>query len=283
MRTKSTRDVVTVTTHPRPATLCGVTSGRVGPQRVVLIAATPRSGSTLLARGLAATGVVGNPLEHLNRVLLAPLAGPSWRHAGRRLRRTLGHVRRWARPDPRRAVLRLDRASVERHLADVAAQHTGPDGTFSCKVMWDQLENVLLSQGLDVDAWHAPVTWVRIRRADRVAQAVSWCLAISTDRWSSEEAPRRAPHFDAAAIAERVANLDRQEQCWDRYFAERSVTPHEVAYDALDSSYDTTLMAVLEHLGHPDTMVPPRQLERLANSVNADWIARFHAATGPAR
>jgi LPS sulfotransferase NodH len=39
----------------------------VTPQRVVVIAATARSGSTLLGAGLAATGVLGDAEEHLNQ------------------------------------------------------------------------------------------------------------------------------------------------------------------------------------------------------------------------
>lgn len=260
-----------------------MTSGHVVPQRVVLIAATPRSGSTLLARGLAATGLVGNPLEHLNRGLIVPLEGPPWRHLGLRLRRPLGRLRRWVRPDPRRAVLRLDRASVESHLAQVAAEHTGPDGTFASKVMWAQLDQVLLGQGLDVDAWGAPVTWVRIRRGDRVAQAVSWVLAASTDRWSAQDPTRPPPPFDAARIADRKAELDRQERSWDRYFAERWIVPYEVTYEDLDAHYPTTLAALLSHLGHPDAAVPPRQLQRQADSVNAAWIARYRAEAEPSR
>lgn len=277
--------------HParhRPATFPGVTSepetaARRPPQRVVVIAATPRSGSTLLGTGLGATGRLGQPEEHLNRATIAPLPGPPWSAPRVRVGRALRTVHRRVRPDPRRDVIHLDRASVERYLWTVAHRYASDDGVLSMKVMWRQLDLIVLAQGLDLDLWRAPITWIRTRRLDRVAQAVSASIAVQTDQWRADE-PRaglRRARYERAHIQQRLDEIDQQEAGWDRYFGDRSITPIEVTYEDLDARYEATMARVLTELDLEGTPVPPRQLTRQGDERNAQWRQRFRAEQEP--
>lgn len=247
------------------------------------IAATPRSGSTLLATGLGATGHVGEPEEHLNRPIVAPLDGPLWSSPIVRLSRGLRSVHRRVRPDPRREVIQLDPVTVERYLWTVAERYASVDGVLSVKLMWRQLDAIVLAQGLDLDLWRAPITWIRIRRLDRVAQAVSASIAIQTDHWRSDvrRSRHRRAHYQRGHIQQRLDDIDQQEAGWDGYFASRSLTPTEVTYEDLDARYETTMAAVLAHLGLGDDAVPPPQLRRQADARNAEWARRFRAEREP--
>ncbi|MGK2947700.1 MAG: Stf0 family sulfotransferase [Acidimicrobiales bacterium] len=247
------------------------------------IAATPRSGSTLLATGLGATGRLGEPDEHLNRATVAPLPGPLWSAPRVRLGRALRAVHRRVRPDPRREVIHLDRDSAERYLWTVAERSASADGVLSMKVMWRQLDVIVLAHDLDLDLWRAPLTWIRICRIDRVAQAVSASIAMQTDRWRADEARSSHRHARYASdhIQQRLRDIEQQEAGWDRYFGDRSITPIEVTYEDLDAHYEATMAAVLVELGLEGTPVPPRQLTRQGDARNVEWAQRFRAEQGP--
>jgi LPS sulfotransferase NodH len=255
----------------------------VTPQRVVVIAATARSGSTLLGAGLATTGVLGDAKEHFNQRILhdrrrewgAPRITMRG-HAGR-LRRRLSGDRTWT------STSRFTRRSMARYLDRLAEDRTGPTGVLSCKTMWTQYQPVLLSTGLSAGYWGVPVDWVRIGRVDRVRQAVSIVRAKQTGLWTAAHnaanSVHAAPTYDAPHIARNAAAIARDEASWDRYFDGLGVEPFTVTYEQLDADYDGTMASVLSHLG-VDTPVPPRQLKRQSDAINDEWVARFLADGG---
>lgn len=249
------------------------------PERVVVIAATARSGSALLGRGLATTGLLGDAQEHLNLRILDDrrqqwgVPRISMRgHAGR-LRRRMSGDRTWT------PTSRFTRRSMAGYLDRLAEDRTGPTGVLSFKAMWTQYDPVLLARGLDATYWGVPVHWVRIGRADRVRQAVSIVRAKQTGLWTADGDAVGEPTYDAADIAANVAAIARDEASWDRYLAGLGAQPFTVTYENLDADYDGVMGAVLSHLGvHAE--VPPRQLRRQADGVNDEWVARFLAGQG---
>jgi len=237
--------------------------------RVIVIAATPRTGSSLLVAGLNASGVVTSMTEHLQSPSLARHLGPH----GRLRSRILG-------PDV--AVSRASVGSIRRAISHLVADRRASDGTFGVKVMWSNFEEVLLRRGLDVESLGGPVTWIRIRRGDRLRQAVSLERARRTGIWRLG-GPRIGGelrsdlHFDAARITEELGIIEEYEAGWTAYFSERGISPLEVTYEELDAQYEETMRRVLDHLGAADTAVPPRQLQRQADRVNVDWVERYLA------
>ena len=246
------------------------------PSRVVVIAATARSGSTLLARGLGATGILGDPEEYLNPATIAGLRR-QWgvprvtlRGQAGRVRRRLAGDRTWAN------TFRYNRRSLIRFL-DTLAEHTaGPTGVLSMKVMWTHYQCMMLARDLSAGHWGVPVEWVRISRADRVRQAVSVVRAKQTEQWEAGHRSVAGPVYDAVDIAASLAHGNRSEASWDAYFTDIGVEPFTVGYEQLDADYDGTMASVLSHLG-VDTPVPPRQLKRQGDAINDEWVARFLA------
>jgi trehalose 2-sulfotransferase len=209
-------------------------------------------------------GLAGPPVEHLNPPNFAPyLTG-------------LGRIRSRTMP-PNLAVVRASRRSVRSALRRIASAHTLPDGTFTLKVMWHDLTEVLHRHDVDLDDVGAPITWVRIGREDRLRQAVSWVRAEQTGAWVRTMDELAAPTYDATRIADKLARIDEAEVGWDRYLTERGAAPLTITYEQLDADFATTMRRVFDHLGASGTPVPERPIERQADELNDDWLERFRA------
>lgn len=233
--------------------------------RLVVVASTPRSGSTLLFSALHASGIGANEREALNPAFFPRhLTGLShfWYQIGR----------------PYTATARASRRSVRRALRTIAAESTMEDGTLTLKVMWSHLDSVLLSHGLDLDVFGVPIVWIRIRRVDLIQQAVSLSRAQQTNRWKSTRDESRTPLFDADHIAEQLEFLVEGNDRWDSYLDARGATPLQVTYEELDADYEGTMRRVFDFIGASDIAVAPPQLARQADQLNAEWIERFLAS-----
>jgi len=134
--------------------------------------------------------------------------------------------------------------------------------------------------GRDLDAFLAPVRWVRITRVDRVAQAVSWARALQTGQWASWQRPWLPPVYDRRAIATRLAAIDAAEAGWDTFFAARRITPVRVTHEALVADREATVRSVLRALDVPDAdacPVPLPDTRPQADATSAAWVARFRS------
>ncbi|MCD9623238.1 Stf0 family sulfotransferase [Rhabdothermincola salaria] len=251
-------------------------------ERVVLVAATNRSGSTLLCRALAATGRLGAPAEPLtfrnlreNRSGLGPVHVKPRARVGQLRRRLAG------RPDWRDLGQSAFTSRTARRVLDgVADRHTSDDGVLALKVMWSDYSELFGSHGFDAGYWERPVSWVRIRRDDRLGQALSWSRAISTDQWTAAMASRSEPTYDRSQIERCLERIEHEETGWDGYFADHAIEPLTVTYEDLDADYEGTVRTVFDHLGAADAPLPPRLLERQADDLTAQWRARYLAESG---
>jgi LPS sulfotransferase NodH len=137
------------------------------PTRSLVLCSTPRCGSEMLYSGLAATGVLGTPLEWLNPAT----------------RRNMS--KRWSFGD--------DLAS---YIGALHAHRTTADGLFSTKVHWEHLVGIRAEAGGSADRmvfetsrdlleWLFPdALYVRIIRLDVDAQAISLWRASQSNVWS---------------------------------------------------------------------------------------------------
>lgn len=246
----------------------------MSPSRVIAVAATARSGSTLLAQGLGATGQAGDPKEWFNPIGMY-VTHQSWgvpRIAARgHAERVVNAVRR--KPNWK-VTHRFTRASLVRYLNELGEHTTTPNGVMSFKTMWGQYHQVLLRHHLDARFWGVDVQWVRTQRIDRVRQAVSTLRAVQTNAWTAQQSVRATPRYDADRIAAHLKGIERAEQHWDGHFASEGVAPLTVTYETLDSDYEGVMAGVLDHLGI-DAPVPPRQLTRQGDALNDEWVERF--------
>lgn len=224
-----------------------------------IIASTPRTGSTLLARSLWELGL-GAPKEYFNPMQIrdwevrmgtpwssawhARLNGDAVALAGR------GH---W----PRHRVMA--------HLERVRRRRT-QGGWFGMKVHRHHFTRFFPEP---VEALLGPVTWIRIRREDRLAQAVSWAHALQSGRWVNTQTGRTA-HYARRRIESRMRAIEAAEAGWDQFFTGRPVTT--LTYEAL---VEGRVEVVLAALDSPGVAWPPAPLQRQQHAP--DWAQRYLA------
>ena len=239
--------------------------------RTYVIAATPRTGSTLLCRGLWDTGLVGAPKEYFNptqlrdwemrlgtpasRLLHFPLRGPARIFAG---------FRGWT----------SERLGA--HWQRVRKRRSGASGWCGLKLHRHHRERFF--EGVDLESLLGEVRWIRITRRDRLAQAVSWSRARRGGPWASHQRLRLPPIYSERHVATCRTQLEAQEAAWDAELAERQVL--SLVYEDLVDDWAQGIRAVLGWLDVPGAdavAVPAPALERQADPQNARWIARFEA------
>lgn len=244
------------------------------PYASYIICTSPRSGSTLLCRLLAATGRAGHPKSYFHEPSLSDWAA----YHG------VKEARGWSRRATLEAVLqvallkgrgnseifglRLQRRSAAFFMSQLAALH--PEMTTDL----DRIQAVF-----------GPTLFVHLTRADKIAQAVSFVKAGQTGLWhkapDGTEIERLSEHqdpvYDFERLKEQYETFLRFEQEWSGWFGAEGISPLRITYDELSNAPQSVLQRILEALGLENTnardVVP--DVAKLADEVNADWAARF--------
>ncbi|NNF77575.1 MAG: sulfotransferase [Rhizobiales bacterium] len=241
-----------------------------------VICTSPRSGSTLLCKLLAATGVAGKPGSYFHDGSVA-----AW----------LGYYD-----------LTPDEAATEREvLADIfaAAIAEGSAGTGMFGLRLQRHSFDFFSRKLALlhpdhptererfQAAFGRTAFVHLTRRDKIEQAVSCVKAQQTGLWhaapdgtelerlSAPQAPAYAPDEISACVEEMTA-YDHQ---WESWFEAQSLQPLRITYEALSAAPGETLKCVLQHLGlNRETArgVEPG-VAKLADEISKDWVARFRS------
>ena len=248
------------------------------PTRTIVIASSQRSGSSLLAEALWATGCAGAPDEYFSASVIAEAADnlgiPRFTTA-ERLRR---QVKRGTLRVQWRRSLRIDPRSLDGYLRYLYAHRTSPNGVFSVKIHWDHFAE-LSQRGLRLEDLPQPISWIHISRGDLLAQAVSLARANRTNQWNTRRVPnhRRAPslEYDDAAVLSAYRVLAEAAAQWPRFFEQAGITPISVVYEDLDAEYEPTVRRVLDGLGIDVGDIAEPELQRQRDAINSDWIRRF--------
>ena len=250
------------------------------PNRTIVIASSPRSGSTLLSEALWATGLAGAPDEYFKGATVAEAADnlgvPRYTPA-ERLRR---QAKRAALRADWRPSLRIDPDSLDGYLAYLYAHRTSPNGVFSFKIHWSHYAE-LCERGLRLEDLPQPLDWVHISRRDLIGQAVSLARANRSGVWNTSRAHDRyrrpSLEYDDAAVERSYHHVAEAAAQWPRFFEAAGITPITVVYEDLDADYASTVRRTLDALGiHVDEVAEPK-LRRQRDATNSEWIRMFSA------
>jgi LPS sulfotransferase NodH len=248
-----------------------------GPVDSYFICGTPRTGSSLLLGLLESTGVAGRPQAYFREP-----DEPLW-------------AERWQVPCC--ADGGFDYADYLR--AALAAGRTG-NGVFGAKLMWGTLDELVTKLGRvfpDLAGDDAGLLgrafgragFVFLRRADLVAQAVSWLRAEQTGTWyiggsgeiSGSAGTGGPPRFNASRITWLIQVIGEHNAAWEAWFASAGIRPHRVSYEELDADMATVTLRIVDFLGLdvPDERVIAPLHERQADQLSAQWIGRYRLET----
>ena len=251
------------------------------PKASYLVCASPRSGTELLCRGLAGTGVAGRPQEYFLAEDPAKLPGWGFWEEGPF---AAGH----------------EVSGRESYLALAYRLGSTPNGVFGAKIHWNTLRWVLakfseLPRFASLD-WAAILRTafpglrvVDVTRRDRVRQAVSWARMAQDGMWVApvgqpEPAwppPTGPPRYDYELIAALEALIAEGETGWRQLYGELGLTPHQVIYEELSSpaGYEPAIRGVLAHLGLAAYQgpIPAPQTRRQSSDLNEAWVAAYLA------
>jgi LPS sulfotransferase NodH len=241
-----------------------------------VICTSPRSGSTLLCKLLAATGVAGNPASYFHR--------PS--------------ISDWlADLDLARAPAVPERERLEAAFRAAIVRGTLGTGIFGLRLQrhsfdffTEKLAVLHPGHAKDVERFQAAfgrTLFVHLTRRDKLAQAVSCVKARQTGLWhmapDGTELERlsapQAPAYDAGAIQACLEEMTAHDRGWEHWFAASEIDPLGITYEALSADPIETLRGVLDHLGlerRAAAGVEPG-VARLADDVSKHWVARFRS------
>ncbi|MFO1210463.1 MAG: Stf0 family sulfotransferase [Amaricoccus sp.] len=239
--------------------------------------AAPRSGSTLLCRMLAASGVAGRPNSYFRQEDAA------------------GYARRWrVPPGAGSGDAGFDRA----YLAAMAREGTGDSGIFGVRIMWPSVADAARRLGgarpADFPSRFAavfgPACHIHLARLDKVAQAVSLLRAEQSGLWHRaadgtmiEGVERPGPVcYDAARIATLVEGMETEDAAWSRLFAECGIEPLRLTCEALSDDPRSALAGILSALGRDPRIAGTVAADtaRMADGTSRAWVERFRSGLG---
>jgi LPS sulfotransferase NodH len=259
----------------------------MSPSRSYVIAATPRTGSHLLSGALASTGVAGQPREWLPRFT-----------AENAPRTALDRMRLVTQP-PKEAP--HDPEADAAHIRKFIASGTSENGVFGVVLHWvvvqDAARRLQAFLGTEESAPHRVLasafpnlSYVWLRRRDKVAQAVSWYKAIQTGvfvggRGKGRAGEREPLQFDYVKIRHLLSATTNSENAWSSFFSSNGLKPLVLYYEDLSAQYVSTLRSVLDFLqvdaAGVDVASPKH--EKQADAQSLEWIEEFKRLHAQAR
>lgn len=241
-----------------------------------VICTSPRSGSTLLCKLLAATGMSGNPGSYFHAPSL-----PEWL-AYLNLRIDLGV--------PEQAMLReifkaaIAKGSLETGMFGLRLQRHSFD-FFMQKLAI--LHPGYPSDRARIEAAFGPTLFIYLTRPDKVEQAVSCVKALQTGLWHRAPdgtelerlSPPQDPVYRSSELHFTYNEFVAFDLRWQHWFETQGIKPFKINYDALSADPLGTLKTLLSELGldttAADGVVPG--VAKLADATNEEWVRKFRA------
>lgn len=240
-----------------------------------ILCGTPRTGSTLLCDLLKQTGVAGRPDSYY------------------RLPSIPDFVQRFG-IEPGEG-LDFER----RYLAATIREGTADTGVFGLRVhalsLFDLLGRLAMlfpaepTDRARIDAAFGTTLYIRLRRHDKLAQAISRVKAEQSGLWHRHAdgaerervKPHEAPTYDASRLAASIGETLEHEAMFDAWAAGQGITPFDVRYEDLSADPGATLIRILTALGRDPADAARAEVKsaKLADAASLQWAERYRAET----
>ncbi|MYM63691.1 Stf0 family sulfotransferase [Pseudomaricurvus sp. HS19] len=120
----------------------------------------------------------------------------------------------------------------------------------------------------------AESVYVRVRRRNVIAQAVSYEIASQSGRWSSEFKSESAPVYSFQNIKNKLQRLEYQNLLTDSFLSSENLDVIELIYEDFVQDPASALRRVLPETFHQNLAINP-SLKQQSSELNKDWISRF--------
>ena len=144
------------------------------------------------------------------------------------------------------------------------------NGRFVAKASVGQLF-FLNNLGL-LDGFGPPASYVLLERGNKIAQAVSYMIAMQTKQWASYQKPETGdgPVFEPELAMNFLGGVCRAQALFDAFFAVKGVTPILTSYETLASRPAATVADIMASCGLPGITVDRSKVrtERQADPIN---------------
>jgi LPS sulfotransferase NodH len=242
------------------------------------MAATPRSGTTLLCDLLSGTGIAGQPQSYYRR------------------EDVLDYARAWGVSSPD---VIGDEAFERTYLEAVRRAGTAKTGIFGLRLMWSSVAELSarlsaiytdrLEDAARFELAFGKPLYIHISRHDKVAQAISLLKAKQSGLWhraaDGTERERSAPPtplvYDSARLAGLVQELEADDAAWNSWFSRFGIEPLRLTYERLAAEPQAVLAQVLSGLALDVTIAASVDVRtaKLADETTLEWTRRFRAAS----
>ena len=214
-----------------------------------IICSTPRSGSTLLARGLWHTNIAGKPHEYFHQ---------KW------------HMRKLQD--------RWNTLNLKEYIDTLKIKRKSENGVFGFKAHYYQLEKII--DDIDIENVFPKIKYIFITRNDKIRQGISLYRASLTKSWAYCEPETVIPEFDYKGIRKSIELIKKEEKNWNDFFMVKKIRPFKVIYETFNNNYRKTILAVVKYLDIKipnDLRIEKPQLNKQSDELNDKWLEEFLA------
>ena len=173
---------------------------------------------------------------------------------------------------------------VEENLTSVSeyfnwlTYRAGKNGFLVGKLSYTHLE--ILGKAGILDRIIGLSRFVMVERVDKLAQAISYDLALQTGQWAHSMASRKSEaelEFSYGWIAKIIEAILDQNQRFARFFALNGIIPSVVLYERLAEDPDHQVTLLGRYLGVRELRYVPENVDpqRQAGRINCEWRDRF--------
>lgn len=218
--------------------------------RGYMICATPRSGSNYLCQLLASTGQLGKPTEYFNTAARRTYTDPRY-------------------PKDRGAQIDI-----------VRSMGATPNGIYAVKVL--PLQYSRARRKIDLLRELPNLKFVRLRRRDRLGQALSLSRVRQTGQIMASKRANAEPIYDVQHIRSCIHDLQAREAIWDKVMLEFGAQPLVLYYEDVvrDPQAAVDQVAVLMGLAASSPINPVLVRVTVQRDRETDlWRQRFLADT----
>lgn len=241
-----------------------------------IICTCPRSGSTLLCKLLAETGISGVPNSHFHT--------PS--------------LDRWLKTyELQKRKFNSEQEALQAIFDAARVRGTGNTGVFGLRLQRGSFDffmkqTAMLFPGLESDfdriqAAFGKTLFIHLTRPNKLDQAISLVKAAQTGLWhmaaDGTELERVSEpqelQYDADIISNRLTDLSELDDAWRAWFKNENLEPLEITYDELSSDPQHVLRNILNELGleTPVAQNINSPTIKLADETSRTWANRFLA------